>query len=244
MTALKQFCDTEVPLQYETDKVVDISVINADSFDIHDLAQTRSLKLRDSQSGYTVRFPSTLESMDLLRNVTTDVRKRFRLSTLKASSTERCRKLRDTKAYENTTPHWWVAAILEGEREGIQKRLMVHINVCGAAYDDAGLRLQGGSLVSLQVFTTPEFSLIPGEEYLVVTEEDVSKMFFMTSKLAQGYGDSQLNSMQPKSVRHFHCCHWEGFYHLGIANIGVLLEYGRSSLIGDPSEWSHSLQQK
>ena len=82
---------------------------------------------------------------------------------------------------------------------GQKERLMVHLDVCGAAYDAKALvpGPRKGSLVSLQVFCTPEFQIIPN---------DMSGLEHKCLLLGYLRGGNSV-SLQPKSTRHFRCYH-------------------------------------
>ncbi|GMH40740.1 hypothetical protein BSKO_08644 [Bryopsis sp. KO-2023] len=189
---LKELCDSGIPLSYEGDRVVDIWVMNTTMFDVSDLPSTSILKLRDPISGVTIRVLSTYEDQDMLRSVGADVCRRVGFGVPEASAAP--------KAAMTSAPHWWVAAIVEGQGE----RRMVHVDVCGAAYGDSGFRRQDGELVSLLVFTTPVYELCKSLPKRMVGQ-DLSHKFLMEPNVSTKEG--KIKFLQPLSVRHLRSFH-------------------------------------
>lgn len=82
---------------------------------------------------------------------------------------------------------------------------MVHLDVCGAAYDESALAKVPGSdsFVSLKVFSTPEYALRPNDA------PGCSHKLIMLPTLRPSADRQNSLFLQPKSVRHFRCYHTE-----------------------------------
>lgn len=203
--ALKCLCDDGVPLCHEGQPVVDIRVLNANEFDVSDILDTRILQLKDCDSEVTIPSVSTYENKANLRKVSPSVLRNCGFMPPPVEPAEEDFKKLRPKSYTGTVPHWWIAAITEGYRLGAVERRMVHLDICGAAYDDKAFQVYNGSLVSLQMFCTPDYEIIPA--FLV--RPDLRHKFILRSRTrAKISKDSnRIVSLQPWSVRHFRCYH-------------------------------------
>jgi hypothetical protein len=198
--------------------VVDVLVLNCGELDVSDIISSdRALRVHDPVTDTTVPVIATHATMEKMYGLGEEVC--FRLGMqLPDEEGEVWTKMKKhcPEAYDTTVPHWWVAVVVVVEDQGTREKeyTMVHLDLCGAAYDPSSLVMAPGSgtLVSLKVFTTPEYEMIPN------TDPDMSHKLIMTPTLSSRVVGKELGtatnwkgviSLQPKSLRHFRCYHKE-----------------------------------
>ena len=102
---------------------------------------------------------------------------------------------------------------------------MVHLDVCGAAYDQKALVAvpdDTNTLVSLQTFITPEYAMIPNSD-----EHMKHKLVMkaMTSKRDNIFhGRKGRNALEPKSNRYFRCYHKDDTSSIEVTPLATYLE--------------------
>jgi hypothetical protein len=208
---IKELCDSGVKLGHEGGEVVDVLVLNSVEFDVSDLLSAKSkdavLKVHDPVTNTTVPIISTHEQMDRLIGLGEAVCARLGMTLPPLGDSREKLKLHRPESYVGTVPHWWVAAVVEKECGGIKEYRMVHLDICGAAYDASALAETDDNLVSLQTFITPEYQLIPSSDK--DTPHKLVMMAFTTERCDfKGCGNMKTPVvLQPKSIRHFRCYH-------------------------------------
>lgn len=215
---LKGLCDAGVKLTHNGYPVVDILVLNCTEFDVADILTSRGendiLKIHDPISNTTVPIIATHETMDSCRNLKESVCFRLGMKPLKDDDARRkdidILKKHRPESYTGALPHWWVSVVVEGSSEttGFKDYYMVHLDVCGAAYDSNALvkAPESDMLVSLQSFVTPEYEMIP---YCDGALAHKLSMKAMTSQRVFNPvpGAFPRVVLQPKNIRHFRCYH-------------------------------------
>lgn len=212
-TILKQLCDSGVQLTHNGNKVVDILVLNALEFDVSDILSNEKdlLQVRDPVTDITVPSIATHETMDKLLDLGDSI-----CSRLGMRAPNEDRRVKDMfkqhrpESYTGCIPHWWVAVSVEKDSilTGGKCCYMVHLDVCGAAYDTKALvkAPNTNTIVSLQAFHTPHYEMTPNSD-----ENMTHKLLMrsMTSKRDESsvMGGNGRIALQPKSIRHFRCYH-------------------------------------
>jgi len=206
---LKGLCDNGELLVHNGMPVVDIFALNSMEFDVSDILSSSDqlLKIHDPVSDVTVPCISTHQQMEKLLNMGEKACHRLGLELPEKVSKEwNMMKKYVPDSYKTTVPHWWLAVVVEGQdtSHSEKQHTMVHLDVCGAAYDESALSKVPGndSLVSLKVFSTPEYELRPH------MAPGLSHKLVMLPTLRPST-DRQRGRMshQPKSLRYFRCYH-------------------------------------
>ncbi|KAL7545435.1 hypothetical protein ACHAWF_008784 [Thalassiosira exigua] len=202
---MKGLCDNGLPLVHNGAPVVDVLVLNTLRFDVSDLLSGKGLlRVHDPVTNTTVPVIASHEAMSRLHELGRDICYRLGMQLPDGDKDGRRNNMKKDfpETYVGTVPHWWVAVVTcnGGAYE------MVHIDVCGAAYDPAALVSTGETFVSLKVFSTQEYDLVPN------TDPGMEHKLIMLPNLSKRAAGEMNNliSLQPKSVRHFHCHHSEG----------------------------------
>lgn len=208
---LKELCDSGVKLGHDGGEVVDILVLNSVEFDVSDLLSVKSkdavLKVHDPMTNTTVPIISTHEQMDHLTGLGEAVCARLGIQLPPLNDDRESLKLHRPQSYVGTVPHWWVAVVVEKENGGIKEYRMVHLDICGAAYDASALVKTADNLVSLQTFITPEYQLM---RCIDKANPHKLEMKAFTTQRCGFKGCGNMNTpvvLQPKSIRHFRCYH-------------------------------------
>ena len=217
--------------------------MNTTELDVSDIPQDRILRLRDPISGIVVPAMSTHENKDLLRQIGKDVCLRFGFHVPPKEADDEARRAQRIEAYKGTVPHWWVAVIVEGTCGEVTERRMVHLDVCGAAYDDTAFRMHEGAPVSLQVFATSEYDLVPAKMFgKSIGGEDLSHKFVMTSSTT-GPGNRKYCSLHPLSVRHLRCFHWKEKVGVEVTPVDTFIKRNMRGFPGCYDRWLDTVVQ-
>lgn len=210
-SVFKSLCDNNICLVHNKQPVVDILALNCLEFDVSDILSSpdKALKLHDPVTDTTVPAIATHATMEQMYNLGGEMCIRLGKHQPDKETIKSWAKMKQhiPDAYNSTVPHWWLAVVVEGlQSTGEKAYTMIHLDLCGAAYDPSSLVTAPTSkaLVSLKVFTTPEYDMVPNPE--------LSHKLFMTptlSKRAAGGRSRPPISLQPKSLRHFRCYHME-----------------------------------
>ena len=213
-TVLKGLSDNGVQLMHNGDNVVDILVLNTTEFDVSDLLGNECLRVHDPVSNTSIPSIATHETMDRLIELGEAVINRLGMQS--PSLDDGQKNTRDTlkqhrpESYTGAVPHWWLAVVVEGMLCGEKNYYMVHLDMCGAAYVGNTALVEapnGGNMTSLQVFSTPEYEMIPNIsgplKHKLAMKAITSKRCYST--IIQGGAGKVV--LQPKSIRHFRCYH-------------------------------------
>jgi hypothetical protein len=201
----KSLCDAGISLVHNKQPVVDILALNCVEFDVSDILSSPDnvLHLHDPVTNTTLPVIATNATMEQMYNMGPEVCTRLGKHLPEdASKTWGKMKQHLPESYNSTLPHWWLAVVVKGDRnKGEKERKMVHLDLCGAAYDPSSLvrAPRSETMVSLKVFTTPEYLIRPN------LDPELSHKLILTPVL----GESNNISLLPKSVRHFRCYHKE-----------------------------------
>jgi len=225
---VKELCDSGVPLTHRGKKVVDVLVLNSMEYDVSDLLEAEGsfagdaspLAMHDPVSGVVLPAIATHAVMDTMTEIGEAGCMRLGRNTPRASKVRNKIREFNPEAYSTTVPHWWLTVIVEGQNEfSMGERSMVHLDLCGAAYD-ANALVPGptsGSLVPLQVFCTPEYLMIPNNDV------ELNHKFILQA-LVKDSDQCTSVTLQPKSIRHFRVYHSEGRTPLEVTPLEVFLE--------------------
>eukprot|EP00592_Proboscia_alata_P015352 CAMPEP_0194393992 /NCGR_PEP_ID=MMETSP0174-20130528/123606_1 /TAXON_ID=216777 /ORGANISM="Proboscia alata, Strain PI-D3" /LENGTH=592 /DNA_ID=CAMNT_0039189739 /DNA_START=107 /DNA_END=1885 /DNA_ORIENTATION=- len=231
---LKGLCDDGVPMSYEGRPVVDILVLDMAEFDVSDILATKGpdscLRVRDPVSGRIFPILATHEVME----------QQIELGELGCSrlgmkipemTPDICSSIKQIKqhrplSFKGSVPHWWVAVVVEGvNRIGKKEWIMVHLDICGSAYDSAALvpskETNKDSLVPLKVFCTPEYVMIPNSDPKLKHKLELKPLI---SERNQGTETLSI-ALQPKSNRYFRCYHKDDTSFIGVTPIATYVEH-------------------
>ena len=224
-TVLKDLCDKNVPLRHKGLPVVDVLVLNTLQCNVSDILSdpTKVLMSHDPSTNLTVPVIATHEKMVHLYDLGEAQCLRLGLHRPeKESGVMKQMKQVQPEAYRGTVPHWWIAVVVEAPGTGGNTKdyTMVHLDLCGAAYDRAALvKVPDTSddeehLVSLKVFTTPEYQMIPASAATFDDKVNLRHKMVLTPSLSNRARAGDEGSLavkaivlQPKSNRYFHCYH-------------------------------------
>lgn len=216
---LKDLSDSGVKLTYDGHAIVDILVMNAGEFDVSDILAAGGkgdavLQVYDPVTGTTIPSIATYETMERLSDLGESVCNRLGMKAPVDDDKGKIKKAALKKyrpeSFAGSCPHWWVAAVFETKSviTGEKEYHMIHLDICGAAYDPKALVKAPGTdaLVSLQTFTTLEYDLRPS------TDEGMQHKLSMTAVTSNRNntflrGENGQVVLQPKSIRHFRCYH-------------------------------------
>lgn len=248
VSALQVLCDSGISFHYDGRPVVDILVATTPEFDISDIMETRVLHIIDPvhhMAGHAVNNHERIENLRMLD------RKAYRKLGMEAQSSRQSVEYIKTHrpvAYRGSMPHWWVIAVTEGPKlSGVTQRSMVHIDVCGAAFDDLGFQLLDGKLVSLHVFTTPEYVLLKNTSSSRDLKPEIlsSRRFIMHSGTRSTV--SGLNNIvycpQPYSMRHLRCFLPQGGSsvasgpHIDVFSLDTFVSRSTQFMPGNLAQW-------
>lgn len=221
---LKELCDSGIVLAHQGKKVVDILVLNSMEYDVSDLIEpetdTPPLAIRDPVSGVVTLAIATHAVMDAMTEIGEAGCLRLGRTAPGASkSRSKIKELRPD-AYSTSVPHWWLAVVVEGQGEDEQnERSMVHIDLCGAAYNENALvsAPSNTSLVPLQIFCTPEYAMIPNQNV------ELDHKLILLASVKEDNPNPRV-TLQPESIRHFRVYHEEGRYPLEVTPLETFLE--------------------
>ncbi|CAE7409162.1 proP [Symbiodinium pilosum] len=199
---IKELSDYGVIITHDSRPVVNFVVLNTPTMDIGDLLPT-SVELLEPVSGARVSMFSTPASQLALKTLGPEVQERLGWGVSSMFTDE----LRDTfaerfgeKSLSQTVPHWWIAAIVQGDY-GLY---MVHIDLCGPAYGTfcrstrALKSMPNGKELPLDSFITPYYLMTPFQSH---------QMFFVhPESLNFAPTDAKFTALH--EIRHLRC-----FYH-------------------------------
>ena len=167
---LKGLADGGIKLMHDGKPVIDILLLNTIEFDVSDILSARGseacLRMRDPVTDLTLPVIATHETMDRITAMGESVCARLgmRMPPREGHNREKLKRHRP-ESYTGTVPHWWVATVVEDTRTS--RHVMVHLDICGAAYDPSAL-VATSSLtdihgppssfdrISLKMFVTPD----------------------------------------------------------------------------------------
>jgi hypothetical protein len=156
-------------------------------------------------------------------------------------------------SYSGAVPHWWVAVVVEGVNDfGAKEWMMVHLDVCGAAYDETALvssqnGVGGGGggdgghgnghgslldpelLVPLKVFCTPEYEMManlePELKHKLILKPFISERNAESIQDEHSTNAGTLSiSLQPKSNRYFRMYHKDDTSSIEVTPLSTYLD--------------------
>ena len=176
-------------------------------------------------TGTTVPIIPTHETMDRLIDLGESVCARLgmQLPPLEERRDREVLKRHRLESYVGTIPHWWIAVVVEGEKNGNKEYNMVHLDICGAVVKAPGS--SGDELVSLQTFSTPEYSMVPNSDKNMRHKLVMKAFTSERSNQIRGHGNQHtLIVLQPKSVRHFRCYHKDDTSTIEVTPLATFVE--------------------
>mmetsp|Transcript_16494 Transcript_16494/g.24154 ORF Transcript_16494/g.24154 Transcript_16494/m.24154 type:complete len:474 (+) Transcript_16494:242-1663(+) len=194
------------------------------------------LQVHDPVTDTTIPIIATHATMDRLLDLGESVCRRLGMQAPPKDHTRTIDTMKQHRpeSYTGSVPHWWIAVSVEEEiMNGKKRYYMVHLDVCGAAYDRKAL-VQAPSgrsetLISLQTFETPEYEMIPNSDdnlqHKLVMKAFTSKR---TDNSSLRGGNTRI-ALQPKSIRHFRCYHNDDTSSIEVTPLATYLERNQFS---------------
>lgn len=199
--ALKSLCDNGFTLCHESKTLADIWVMNCKEFDVCDLLERRILRLQACGSDRQIRCICTHENIDLMAGMEPAVLANFGFVQSAKSDTGDVVKVLRPQNYRCSGPHWWIAGPVGPERKDQQ---LVHADICGGAFDDRAIRREENCHISLDLFCTPRYYLVPMQACFPTSQQQ----FFLQNEPEESVGQhgSRIEP-EPWHVRHMRCYH-------------------------------------
>lgn len=220
---LKDLCDDGVRLVHDGKEVVDILVLNTTEFDVSDLLSVREknhgvLHVRDVMTDVTLPIIATYEAQDRIIDLGEAFCSRlgWQLPPVDDEVSKILKRHRP-ESYAGAVPHWWIAVVVEGGVAGNKTYDMVHLDMCGAAYNEkAFVEAPGGRIVSLETFITPEYVMTPNSDKRLKHK--------LVMKATTSSRCHSRVTLQPKSIRHFRCYHKHDTSSIEVTPLDAFLE--------------------
>lgn len=236
--ALQDLVENGIQLTHDGDPVHNIVAMSNYHMEVSDLIDYYDIILYTNYGGKFRSISSlpTFKTMNTMKEMGLEFCKaigradpRFESDMLK----ENCQSV----STRTTMPHWWVGIVVKNKDEQFsspessknsvkaqpsETYRMVHIDICGAAYDGSGFaKTRDGEIVSLLTFVTPNF------RYSEHTEAGQALRFLFNGEARFGSEQDGIKRSEYRNMRYLKVSHQEPLRGLELSTLKTYILFIR-----------------